>query len=111
MIKLCTVSNHFREIAGYHLYSYLSHDISDHTAGGPSLGMPTDRLASILETLATSDHNYARHVKGIFVGTEASGDRAEQTYKEYGYEYSAGKFLNTLLLATLKKTKALETFQ
>lgn len=42
--------------------------------------------------------------------TAYAGDVGERACREYSYEYSCGKFLNTLLLAVLKKVTVLETF-
>lgn len=41
----------------------------------------------------------------------SAGDKAETAYKPYLYSLSCGKFLNTLLLLTLRKAKALETLR
>jgi hypothetical protein len=70
-----------------------------------------DRLAGILETLTTSDYNYARYIKEISLDTVYSGEAGERASREFKYDYSCGKFLNTLLLATIKKISALETFR
>ena len=63
-----------------------------------------------METLATSDYNYAGHVKELFFDTAIAGDAGEKACKEFSYEHTCGKFLNTLLLAVLKRTKCLEAF-
>lgn len=70
-----------------------------------------DHLAGILETLTTSDYNYARYIKEISMDTASGGDSGERASREFKYEYTCGKFLNTLLLVTLRKVNALETFR
>lgn len=70
-----------------------------------------DGLACGLDTFATSDYDYAQHLRHITLETLSGGEKGERTYKEYMYNSSCGKFLSTLLLLTLRKTKALETFK
>ena len=69
-----------------------------------------DYLAGFLETLAVSNYNYAGHVKEVFVDTGYAAGKGEQACRQFGYDLSCGKFLNTLLLAALKRTKSLEGF-
>ena len=69
-----------------------------------------DYLTGFLETLATSDYNYAGHVKEVFVDTLYAAGKGEQACRQFGYDLTCGKFLNTLLLAALKRTKSLEAF-
>lgn len=75
-----------------------------------SAKLSIDYLAGFLETLATSDYNYAGHVKEVFVDTGYAAGKGEQTCRQFGYDLTCGKFLNTLLLATLKRTDSLEGF-
>ena len=72
--------------------------------------MPVDLLAGTLETLATSDYNYAGYIKKIEMDTAYAADAGERACREFSYEYSCGKFLNSLLLATIKRVRALDTF-
>ena len=69
-----------------------------------------DYLAGFLETLATSDYNYAAHVKQVVVDTGYAASKGEQACRQFGYDLTCGKFLNTLLLAALKRTVCLEGF-
>jgi hypothetical protein len=89
----------------YRQFNHTFNDFEDRI--GPFL---VDRLAGVLETLVTSDYNYAQHIKEISMDTAYAGDPGERACREYSYEYSCGKFLNTLLLVALKKITALETF-
>jgi hypothetical protein len=72
---------------------------------------PIDGLAGGLDTFATSEYDYAQHLKEIVLETLSGGDKGERTYRHYLYEMSCGKFMNTLLLLALRKAKALETFK
>jgi len=70
-----------------------------------------DGLAGGLDTFVTSEYNYAQHLREIILETLSGGDKGERTYKDYLYSVSCGKFMNTLLLLTLRKAKTLETFK
>lgn len=70
-----------------------------------------DGLACGLDTFVTSEYDYAQHLREIILETLSGGGKGEQTYREYMYNLSCGKFMNTLLLLTLRKTKALEIFK
>lgn len=68
-------------------------------------------MAGGLETFVTSDYNYAKHLREIILESLSGGDKGERAYRQYTYDVSCGKFMNTLLLLTLRKAKALETFK
>lgn len=74
-------------------------------------GVKYDYLAAILETLAASDYCYAQHIKYITMTTSMAPVSAERLCCEYNFASSAGKFLNTLLVSVLKKTRMLEIFK
>ncbi len=76
----------------------------------PSIS-PIDGLAGGLDTFVTSDYDYAKHLKDISLDTLSAGDKAETAYKPYLFNVSCGKFMNTLLLLTLRKARALESFK
>lgn len=103
------VSRTFHEVAAAQLYRRLNHVFPDEDNKAGQLNV--DHLAGILETLTTSDYNYAGHIKEISMDTLSTGEIAEKASREFKYEYSCGKFLNTLLLGTLKKIRALETLR
>ena len=94
------MSHYVREIAAAQLYRRLTHKFSDYDERPGH--QPVDRLAGTLETLVTSDYNYAKYIREIKIDTVYGGESGERACKEYSYEYSCGKFLNTLLLTTLK---------
>ncbi|PBP24766.1 F-box domain-containing protein [Diplocarpon rosae] len=77
----------------------------------PSNDSPFDSLAGGFETFATSEYNYAQYLKELILETQSAGEKGERTYRHYHYDVSCGKFMNTLLLLTLRKAVALETFR
>lgn len=105
---MARVSRAFRDFAAAQLYRSLSHVFTDDERKDGQLSV--DYLAAILETLTTADYNYARFIKEISIDTDSESS-AEQAIREFKYDYSCGKFLNTLIHATLKKITALETFR
>jgi hypothetical protein len=68
-------------------------------------------LAGGLETLVTSDYDYAKYLKDIVLEPMNGGDKGERAYRYYMYDLSCGKFMNTLFLLALRKAKVLETFK
>ena len=70
-----------------------------------------DGLAGGLDTFVTSEYDYAKHLRDLSLDTLSAGKKAENAYKAYLYDVSCGKFMNTLLLLTLRKAKSLETFR
>ncbi|KAM3067656.1 hypothetical protein ACMFMF_009650 [Clarireedia jacksonii] len=109
LIAVSLVSKHFRDLAAEHLYRSFHIVFPDDDA--PSNESPIDSLAGGLDTFTTSDYNYARYLKEIILETLTGGDKGERMYRHYLYDESCGKFMNTLLLLTLRKAKALETFR
>lgn len=104
-MSLCRVSNGIRDVAVTLLYQSLSHEFSDPKEGN----LVFDRLAGMLETLTMSDFNYALFIKEVNL---SATHRVNGTVNhEFGYGHTCGKFLNTLLLAALKKTTTLESFR
>jgi hypothetical protein len=106
--NLSRVSRSFRDLAAAQLYRTLSHVFSenDRGSGRPSI----DHLAAALETLTSSDYNYARFIKEISIDT-ASAISSTDRSRDSKFEYISSKLLNALLLAALKRTVALETFR
>lgn len=77
----------------------------------PYFDSPIDGLAGGLSTFVTSDYNYAKHLREISLDTLSVGERAEAAYKPYLASVSCGKFMNTLLLLTLRQAQSLDTFR
>jgi hypothetical protein len=92
-------------LAAAELYHNLNHSFNEDQVTSK---LSVDYLAGFLETLVTSDYNYAGHVKEVFVDTGYTAAKGEQACRQFGYDLTCGKFLNTLLLAALKRTKNLE---
>jgi hypothetical protein len=72
---------------------------------------PIDALAGGLDTFVTSDYDYAKYLREIILEPTCGAEHAEHSYRNYLSDVSCGKFLNTLLLLTLRKSKSLETFK
>ncbi len=108
-ICLSLVSSHFRELAAAHLYRNFHIVFPDDD--DKSFDSPIDGLAGGLDTFVTSDYNYAKHLRDISLDTLSTGSKAELAYKSYLFSVSCGKFMNTLLLLTLRKAKSLDTFR
>jgi hypothetical protein len=72
---------------------------------------PFDSLAAGLDTFATSEYDHAQYLKEFRVSTESGGEKAERAFRPFSFDVSCGKFMNTLLLLTLRKAKNLEVFQ
>lgn len=109
LICLSLVSKHFHELAAAQLYRNFHIVFPDED--DPAYDNPIDGLAGGLDTFATSSYDYAKHLRDISLDTHSAGDKAEQAYKPYLYAVSCGKFMNTLLLLTLRKARSLETFR
>lgn len=103
------VSKEFRELAAAQLYRNFHIVFPDED--DPSYESPIDGLAGGLDTFVTSDYDYAKHLRDLSLDTLSAGDKAETAYKAYLYSVSCGKFLNTLILLTLRKAKSLEAFR
>ncbi|KAL8313672.1 hypothetical protein RB597_006218 [Gaeumannomyces tritici] len=109
LICLSLVSRHFRDLAAAQLYRNFHIVFPDED--DPAYDSPIDGLAGGLDTFVTSDYDYARHLRDMSLDTLSAGDKAETAYKPYLFNVSCGKFMNTLLLLTLRKSKSLEAFR
>lgn len=109
LIALSLVSKHFRDLASEELYR--SFHILFPDEDDPSNDYPFDSLAGGLETFVTSEYNYAGYLKEFIMETQSGGEKGERAYRHYLLDVSCGKFMNTLLLLTLRKAKVLETFR
>jgi Arc/MetJ-type ribon-helix-helix transcriptional regulator len=109
LICLALVSRHFHELASALLYRNFHIIFPDDD--DLDLDSPIDGLAGGLDTFTTSDYNYAKHLRDLSMDTLSAGDKGEQSYQSYLYSASCGKFLNSLLYLTLKKSRSLEAFR
>ena len=108
MISLSLVSKHFRELTAQRLYERFQIIFPDDDDS--SFDGSIDSLAAGLETFATSDYNYARFLKNVSMDTVTSGAKGERAYRRYTSDESCGKFMNTLMMLTLRQAKKLDTF-
>lgn len=58
----------------------------------------------------TSDYDYVQFLREIWLDSLSGGSKGERAYRHYTAEVSCGKFMNTLLLLTLRKASKLEAF-
>jgi len=100
------VSKHFHDLASAQLYRVLEFSLLD--TGDLDYISQTSRATSGLETLVASGHDYAKYIKELQLGAPGPDERA---WRPPGDNFVSGRLLNTLLLLTLKKARALETFQ
>ncbi|CZT01140.1 hypothetical protein WAI453_009556 [Rhynchosporium graminicola] len=109
LITLSLVSKLFRDLAAERIYRNFHILFPDED--DPSNDYPYDCLAGGLETFATSDYNYGQYLKEFIVETESGGTKGTTACSAYTNELSCGKFMNTLLLLTIRQAKTLERFQ
>ena len=109
LISVAVTSRHFHKLASTVLYRNFHIIFPDED--DPDFDLPKDGLAGGLDTFATSDYNYAAHLKDLSMETVSTGFKAEVSYQPYLYSASCGKFLNSLLHLTIKRAKALEVFR
>ncbi|KAL2132136.1 hypothetical protein VTI74DRAFT_4171 [Chaetomium olivicolor] len=109
LICVALVSRHFRDLAAAELYRDFQIVFPDED--NPQFDTPVDSLAGGFDTFVTSDYDYARYLRALSFDTLYLGDKAELAYRPYLANLSCGKFMNTLLLLTLRKAKALESFR
>jgi hypothetical protein len=104
LIALSLVSKLFRDLAAEQIYRSFhivfpdEYDVNAESA--------IDVLAAGLETIVTSDYDYAKYLHEIVLEPLAAGDNRCSMY-----EQSGGKFLNTLFLLVLRRARCLETFK
>lgn len=109
LVALSLVSKHFRDISAIQLYrSFHIVFPREHEVENDAL---IDVLAGGLDTFVTSEYDYAKYLREIVLETLSGGDKGERACRDYFYNVSCGKFMNTLFLLTLRKAKALETFR
>jgi hypothetical protein len=108
LICVALVSKHFRDLAAAELYRDFEIVFPDEE--DPQFDTPVDPLAGGFDSFVTSDYNYAQCLRSLTFDTLYMGDKAEGAYRPYSANLSCGKFMNTLLLLTLRKSRALESF-
>jgi hypothetical protein len=109
LVCVALVSRHFRDLAAAQLYRDFEIVFPDED--NPQFDTPVDDLAGGFDTFVTSDYNYAQYLRSICMDTLYMGDKAAGAYRPYLANLSCGKFMNTLLLLTLRKARVLESFK
>ncbi|DAA76025.1 TPA_exp: Uncharacterized protein A8136_1062 [Trichophyton benhamiae CBS 112371] len=114
LVSLCLVSRSVREYAASRLYRSLECILQPKS--DLEHKWPIDRLAKQLETLTTSDFNYAAYIKSICLDTAPLTDDNDYQFQEqiadqFKYDTPCGKFFNNLLLASIKRISTLESFR
>jgi hypothetical protein len=109
LVCLSVVSKHFHVLAAAVLYRHFHLVFPDED--NLQFDNSVDYLARGLDTFVTSDYNYAQYLRDVAFDTYYLGDKAEGSYRPYLASLSCGKFLNTLLLLTLRKARGLEAFK
>ncbi|QUC21582.1 uncharacterized protein UV8b_05825 [Ustilaginoidea virens] len=109
LICLALVCKHFHHLASSQLYRNFHIVFPDDD--DVNFDSPIDGLAGGLDTLSTSEYNYAKHLKDLSMDTLSAGAKGEHSYHPYLYSTSCGKFFNTLLHLTLKRAHSLESFR
>jgi hypothetical protein len=109
LICVALVSKHFRDLAAAELYRDFFIAFPDED--NPQFDTPVDALAGGFDTFVTSEYDYAQYLRTLCFDTLYLGDKAEVAYRPYLANLSCGKFMNTLLLLTLRKARALESFK
>ncbi|KAF7932042.1 uncharacterized protein EAE97_009063 [Botrytis byssoidea] len=108
LLQLSVVSKHFRDLAAEELYRTFHIVFPDVDDQDDSI---IDSLASGLDTFVTSDYDYSKYLRHIILEPLNGSLKGQLAYRPYLYDTSCGKFMNTLLLLTLRKAKALEAFK
>ena len=68
-------------------------------------------LTGGLDTLTTSDYDYASFLKHFSIDTRGVGEKSKSSYSGLQYSANGGRFLNTLLYSALRDAKSLESFK
>jgi hypothetical protein len=107
LCALCLVSKHFHALALAQLYRKLA--IMFPFEEGPFC--QAHEAAVQLDAIVTSTHEPARFLKEVVVDAHKTGPPSvDRTYIDSPCALSCGKYLSTLLLLTLRRAKALESF-
>ncbi|EKD19696.1 uncharacterized protein L3040_001957 [Drepanopeziza brunnea f. sp. 'multigermtubi'] len=109
LTALSLVSKHFRDLAAEQIYRRFQITFTEED--GILHDYPFDSLAAGLDTFATSEYDHAQYLKEFRVLNEGGGEKTERAFRSFSFDVSCGKFMNTLLLLTLRKAKNLEVFQ
>ncbi|MCJ1284664.1 hypothetical protein MMC26_003999 [Xylographa opegraphella] len=111
LLNLQCASRHFHRLASAKLYSELKFTLT-HADAQSYYALPCTRLAEVLHTFATSDHDYGQYVRSftLALSEQDTEDVQRRVLSKYHWEEESNRLLNTTLLLMLRKTRALETF-
>lgn len=107
-MTLCVVSKRFHELAAAELYRSFAAKLGDTNIlyRGSRFA-----LSGILNTLTTSEYNYAQFLRHFTIDSQYLGEKARPACQPFSYSTSSGRFLNTLLHLTLREAQGLESFK
>lgn len=110
LLNLARTCRPFHELAMTQLYRRVSYVFG---SSAPNPEQSLDRFTSILETLATSEYNYAQFVRQVSLDRYNATDTVRGEFRGSGvdYGYACEKLLNSLLLIVLKRVTRLEHFR
>ena len=118
LLTLQTLSQYFHFLASAELYRNLDFNIT--CAEADDRGAIASRAADALQTINTSEHDYAQHVKSFRLGLGnnilmSSGLNPPESYflarVVFDSKSDASKFLNTSVLQLVRRASILESFR
>ena len=118
LLTLQTLSQNFHFLASAELYRNLEFNIT--CAETDDKGAIGSRAADALQTINTSEHDYAQHVKSFRLGLgsntfTASGPNQPESYfltrDVFDSKSDASKFLNTSVFQLVRRASILESFR
>ena len=111
LFKLQRLSKRFFALATAEIYSDL--DFHFTISDSKDSDTPFARLSDALQTIVSSDQDYARHIKRFrtSISPENHTHALMMMRILWGADLEPSKLLNTMLLLLLRKAKAMETFQ
>ncbi|MCJ1435352.1 hypothetical protein MMC27_004724 [Xylographa pallens] len=112
LLHLQCASRHFHRLASAKLYSELKFTLT-HADAQSYYTLSCTRLADVLHTFATSEHDYGQYVRSftLTLSEQDAEDVQRRVLSKYHWEEESNRLLNTTLLLMLRKTRALETFR
>ncbi|KAI9889772.1 MAG: hypothetical protein M1814_004974 [Vezdaea aestivalis] len=108
LLRFAVVSHYFNELANAEIYRALNiffddNDVHDRQPWN-------DVLAGSLDSMVTSKKQHSKHLKILKFDSPNTGKKGENDYKEFSYNVSCGKFMNTLLVLAMRHATGLESF-
>ena len=112
LFSLQVSSKHFHNLASARIYRSLVFFLS-HPDAPQYYRESHYRLADALQTFATSDYDYAQHVKKfrLQMSENDSEDAQKRIASRYHVSEEPTMLLNMALLLTIKKARSIESFR